>query len=573
MAEVLVCGKEIPSVTKLWADNGVVIFPDFQPLICHLFQQGNNEYDTNYCTIIVLESTPGNDSPTNGLQALLFEDKELLLKYYFSQLNIIVVSDAIFNGSEESQRHLDTINHSIQEINKLIHDRIPRVRTWTGTGINCVNDQYKEINQVVATMSSTLSSTINKSILTKDKIIELKDLIISEIDFKSLLSNNETSHLLKLCNLVGHWSFPAHELTNDDLIYCVYLILKYCMDQITDVEFQAIKLSANELLGLVFMVRDTYKNGNPFHNFRHAVDVLQACFHYVIRLGYLPSFTQFQTNPKANELICLNSKKFGNAVELIPMTKISNSQNETSLNLIQTLALLLAALGHDVGHPGVTNAFMIKHSSPTSLLYNERSVLELFHTSIFINKILIINWPLLLSVITDDQLKISVKDLIITSILATDMAEHFEYINKLTHFKFASDQTPLINKNETIEGNQVKLISSLLIKCADISNVTRPLRVSSQWALVLSREFDEVNKLEEILKHHDKTFDINYTKVPTELTDILNANTTLHNGQIFFINTFAENLFNNIVELLPQLKFTGEIVQENKEFWLSKKKN
>lgn len=581
MAEILVCSSQkLAAGNKLHADKPIKYYKDFKELICELFQKGNNEYDHSMCTIIVIDSQESTSAKASQLQQLSYDDKALLLKYYFSQLNLVVIDNSIFSSdnSKTSQLHIASINETIDKINALVSDRITRVRTWTGTGMHCVNDQYQEINHIISTMSFTLSSTINKSSSTTDKIIKLKDMIMQEIDFKSLLSNNEISHLLKLCNLVGHWSFPAHELSNDDLIYCVYLILKYCLDQIDDNDYPGLKLSPNELLGLVFMVRDTYKNGNPFHNFRHAVDVLQACFHYVIRLGYLPSFTQFQADPKANELICLKSKKFGNAIELIPMTKITNSQNETTttLNLIQTLALLLAALGHDVGHPGVTNAFMIKHSSPTSLLYNERSVLELFHTSIFINKILVVNWPQLLSIITDDVSKILVKDLIITSILATDMAEHFEYIDKLTHFKYDNKSNHNFHNNvnnTSVSGRQIKLISSLLIKCADISNVTRPLRVSSQWALVLSREFDEVNKLEETLGNCDKKFLTSYERVPTELTDVLLVNANLHNGQIFFINTFAENLFNNIVELLPQLKFTGEIVQENKEFWLSQTKH
>lgn len=198
-----------------------------------------------------------------------------------------------------------------------------------------------------------------------------------------------------------------------------------------------------------------------------------------------------------------------------------------------------------------------------SLIYNERSVLELYHSAVFINKILAINWPGILSVNIDRKTKISLKNLIISCILATDMAEHFEYIDKLAHFK--ADRYML-------EVNRVNLISSLLIKCADISNVTRPLRVSSQWALVLGREFCEVSTLEKKLAHNQLTpeLDIHYDKVPSALPDILQANPDIHKGQIFFINTFAENLFNNIAELLPELRYTCDIVQENKEFWLSR---
>lgn len=553
MAEIIVYSDiAISNIDEI--STNILYDDDFTLIIKTLFKKGNQEFDTNHVTLIILSDKLIGKSPLNQLPN---EDKHLLLKYYFNHLNLLIINEKDLQQTENIGR----LKFTIQEISKYISDRITRVETWTGCGKSCVDDQFgdisNQINEMIGTMSYTIDCVINKSKSTTDKLKTIKDMIIAEINFKELLSNNNTSHLSKLCNLVGHWSFPAHELTNDDLSYCVYLIIKYALDQIND---ETINLSPNELMGMIFMVRDTYKNGNPFHNFRHAVDVLQACFHYVIRLGYLPSFTQFQTDPKADELICLYSEKFGNAVELIPMTKLSKTRDETNLNLYQTLALLLAALGHDVGHPGVTNAFMIKHSTPTSLLYNERSVLELFHSSIFINKILIINWPHLLNLMTDSKTKLTFKDLIITSILATDMAEHFEYVDKLTHF--SNNSSKLVNR--------IKLISSLLIKCADISNVTRPLRVSAQWTSVLGREFDEVNELENKIIKSTFTKDIKYDKIPIELSDILKFNPNLHKGQIFFINTFAENLFNNIVELLPQLKFTGDIVKENKEFWLKR---
>ena len=611
MSEVISLNYTGDNVKRISSGSGKK-FTSFKTLISYLFQKGNNEHDTNHATIIIIARSITRERCK--LDRLGMKEKTLLLKYYFNHLNVIVVDgDAL-----ENEMVVEHINEAIERIDKLIHDRISRVETWTGTGKASVNDFFDKetaadndlmfsIDDIVATMSFVLTYNTNTTPGTLASVIELNKLIMEEIDFLSLLSNNSKRHLLKLCHLVGHWSFPAHELTNDDLVYCVYLILAYAINEVkksTDLNLQPDVSfpSSNELLGLVFMVRDTYKNGNPFHNFRHAVDVLQACFHYVIRLRCLPCFKQFKTDPKADEWLVLSGEAtLDSAVELIPVndndsvledlhkspslsTSISTSleaktalvdgliismQKETTvessahMNSIQTLALLIAALGHDVGHPGVTNAFMIKHSAPTSLIYNERSVLELYHSAVFINKILAINWPDILNVDIDGKTKISLKNLIISCILATDMAEHFEYIDKLAHFK--ADQYIL-------EVNRVNLISSLLIKCADISNVTRPLRVSSQWALVLGREFCEVSTLEKKLAHLEPTpeLDVHYEKVPSALHDILQANPDIHKGQIFFINTFAENLFNNIAELLPELRYTCDIIQENKEFWLSR---
>src|SRR5581483_1597279 len=48
-------------------------------------------------------------------------------------------------------------------------------------------------------------------------------------------------------------------------------------------------------------------------------------------------------------------------------------------------ALLLASIGHDVGHPGVNNDFLIQSKTPLAQLYNDKSVLESFHAMTLFN--------------------------------------------------------------------------------------------------------------------------------------------------------------------------------------------
>jgi hypothetical protein len=52
---------------------------------------------------------------------------------------------------------------------------------------------------------------------------------------------------------------------------------------------------------------------------------------------------------------------------------------------IDVFALLLASIGHDVGHPGVNNDFLVQSQTPLAQLYNDKSVLESFHAMTLFN--------------------------------------------------------------------------------------------------------------------------------------------------------------------------------------------
>lgn len=537
-------------------------FNSFISLVATLFLKGNSNTDIDHATLIVL-----TDTIVDGFD---IADQALFLKYFFSHFNLLVVVDSLLSLSDR----IASLNTSIDTVTDMVNQRITRVQLWTGTGSPVVNDRFlppahidKEVVDALGTMSFVLNHVSNKSSETDDCIRNLTRSIISRIDFLLLLSCNHPQRLATLCNLVGHWSFPAHELNNDDLVYCAYVMLEFALTYAMDsgLLLRVNAPSSNDLLAFVFIVRDTYQHGNPFHNFRHAVDVLQACFHFLVRLKCLPTFTQYSENPKADEISFLEGEAGvdGNSDILLTKTATSSSEhNNALLNPLQTFGLLLAAIGHDVGHPGVTNAFLINHLSFTSQVFSERSVLELFHATVFTNKILRICLPDFLNLPTEANDTLVMRNLITESILATDMAEHFEYIHKLQEFSIENSQP---------SEDRVKLISSLLIKCADISNVTRPLRVSSQWAQVLSREFEEVETLERKLsKNESVQLDVSYPDVPLTLDGVLELSPEIHKGQIFFIKTFAEGLFNSILELFPELKYTSDIVEENKAYWLER---
>jgi hypothetical protein len=139
------------------------------------------------------------------------------------------------------------------------------------------------------------------------------------------------------------------------------------------------------------------------------------------------------------------------------------------LRPFDALTLLISAIGHDVGHPGVNNAFLVALNAPLAQLYNDRSVLESFHCAAY-SQILRRYWPASFEDIT-------MRKLMINSILATDMGLHFKYMQDLGNL-----QEKLAHNNNSLDGWNLKILEEyrdlacgLLIKCADISNVVSAL--------------------------------------------------------------------------------------------------
>jgi len=129
------------------------------------------------------------------------------------------------------------------------------------------------------------------------------------------------------------------------------------------------------------------------------------------------------------------------------------------------LVLLISAMGHDVGHPGVNNMFLVRVKATVAQLYNDHSVLESFHCALY-SQLLRRFWP---SVGNDT----AIRKLMISSILATDMTLHGQYTKQLDVFRDFWDENDrsITSWDEaTLETNR-ELLSCLIIKCGDICNV------------------------------------------------------------------------------------------------------
>ena len=90
--------------------------------------------------------------------------------------------------------------------------------------------------------------------------------------------------------------------------------------------------------------------------------------------------------------------------------------------------MLVAAIAHDVGHLGVNNAFLVKTRHDLAMIHNDKSPLENMHCSQLYEMLKKPEWNIM-STLNDSQWRESRK-IILSLILGTDMAHHFDQVSK-----------------------------------------------------------------------------------------------------------------------------------------------
>jgi hypothetical protein len=94
-----------------------------------------------------------------------------------------------------------------------------------------------------------------------------------------------------------------------------------------------------------------------------------------------------------------------------------SSVRKRQLQEIDWLALLCAAVCHDLEHPGTTNSYQVNTASPLALRYNDASVLESHHCAV--------GWSLMERAGLIKSLSVAdakaFRKLVVAAILATDM--------------------------------------------------------------------------------------------------------------------------------------------------------
>lgn len=326
---------------------------------------------------------------------------------------------------------------------------------------------------------------------------------------------------------LSSWNFPAHNFTMDELTYAACFMLEHILQE---PELQPYQIPREELMGFLLATRRQYKHDREvhYHNWRHAVDVTQSVYSFLLDVRIC---TPFPTDHRPLKQL--------NALEQL-MTPVGG------------LVLLITAIGHDVGHPGVNNAFLVACNHPLAQMYNDKSVLENYHCAAYL-QLLRRHWPSLSNVD-------GMRQTLISTILATDMQRHFEYMTDLGELKrkVDSSETDLSDWSDKDREQARQVIMALLMKAADISNVARPFEVSSRWARILMNEFSRQGELESELNIPTCLFG-----GPPKRDDVLAA----AQSQKGFLSLFGFPLFSGMNEVMPSVSCALPELANNRDIW------
>ena len=320
-------------------------------------------------------------------------------------------------------------------------------------------------------------------------------------------------------------------------------------------ELGLLSVVVDEFVLRVFLheVAKLYRS-NPYHNFAHALDVAHTTFRYI---------------------------------------KLTKSR--TKITKLERFAVMVAAIIHDVDHPGLTNAFLVRTGDPLATTYNDQSVLENHHLSHFFNLIqqkkeanIFDTTQGQSSYFTEESYR-EVRRIIISCVMHTDMAMHFSLVSKMNEFVVSHDFLEAVHEEEKGDvddkdddkdddddnekdplfedglmkkdkgaffktDDERQLMLNVLLHSADISNAVKPFPTYKTWA---SRV------LEEFFKQGDREKALGLPVSP-----MMDRETTIVSvSQINFIEFVVAPLYSAFSKMFPETQSMCVELIENRRIW------
>eukprot|EP00929_Paragymnodinium_shiwhaense_P089589 TRINITY_DN49748_c0_g2_i1.p1 TRINITY_DN49748_c0_g2~~TRINITY_DN49748_c0_g2_i1.p1 ORF type:complete len:857 (-),score=131.72 TRINITY_DN49748_c0_g2_i1:102-2672(-) len=311
-------------------------------------------------------------------------------------------------------------------------------------------------------------------------------------------------------------SMLSDDQMDDVVVYVISNFAEPGAGYVQDLEHE------EQLMRFVKACHENYKP-NPFHNFAHAADVAY------------------------------------NVSRMLGATFAASFLTE-----LEQFALLISAVGHDIGHPGLNNVFLVETGDALATKYNDISPLENFHCAMLF-RILSRRDQNMFKNLSRQEFK-EARKVCVETILHTDMVQHNAMVKKLKGIYemntdvFLSPPDPKGNTPEELEiladaDTKLALMQSIL-HTADVSNPCRAWDVSCCWAHLCLDEFFAQGDKEKALG------------VPVSFLNDREKVCRPH-SQLGFIEFMIAPLVVSMIRIWPELSLYGKCLADNMEDWMA----
>ncbi|KAH7097747.1 hypothetical protein BKA62DRAFT_773988 [Auriculariales sp. MPI-PUGE-AT-0066] len=341
----------------------------------------------------------------------------------------------------------------------------------------------------------------------------------------------------ELVRALDSWEFAPWKLSDGEVLYCAELLFASLL-RVRHLARDIGGVTIGQLRPFLRQLCSIYRPANQYHNFRHALDVLQSTFTFLTRVGLVPTMQQVHK---------LRHGEYWTR-------KASSTSNllHATLRNVDIFVLYLVAIGHDVGHPGLSNMFLKNADTPLSTLYNGDSPLERMHI-FFLTQLMRRHGMGGLLVAGGTGVTASEsRHLLIETLLVTDLRVHFDWMGR-----FGRLRDPALVAN-IVEHERRVLLCQGLLKGADISNPLRPPHLSEHWSDVLHEEWTSQAGLEI------------YLDQPVSMAAAAGDDRRKADAQIGFIDTFVGPLFKVLSDVIPEMQEFATCCSHNKQLWIAR---
>ncbi|TMW56558.1 hypothetical protein Poli38472_006568 [Pythium oligandrum] len=312
--------------------------------------------------------------------------------------------------------------------------------------------------------------------------------VASEAQNEDLIMIQDSGNIVGIGD-VDRWDFCSLDLSNADIFISITVIFR--VFNFLDI----FHIPGDKFATFLSHVASHYRP-NPFHNFQHAFQVMHTTYIMIRR------------------------------------------ECSSYFSSLDIFTMLIAALCHDIDHPGNNNDFEVKSLSQMALTHNDDAVLERHHCRVTFIILGHASANILENLPRDTFLK--VRRLIIHCILATDMSKHFEKCKALEG----------LTKRHLAEKKYVFM--AILLHASDLSGQALPYDQAIRWGMRVLTEFQNQAKSEAEMNVPVDSFMTNLHQMKTRITVQMN-----------FINYVLRPIWRPLGALCKQLRVYSDSLEAN----------